>query len=83
MSGEPRYMLALVQEPSGAFRPLHGRIEVRGGKVEKIEIPELQRAAWLELLNACRVEFEARYGIGLKPIAAPMQEEREEAQSEG
>lgn len=60
---EPRYMLALVQKPDGAFRQIDGRIEVRGGKVEKVEIPELQHSVWLELLIAARVEIEARLGL--------------------
>lgn len=60
---QPRYMLALVHEPSGAFRPINGRIEVRGGKVEKVEIPPLQHSVWLELLIAARVEIEARLGM--------------------
>lgn len=55
---EKRYMLALVQQPDGAFTPVNGRIEVRGGKVERIEIAEKDRGAWLEIIKAARVALE-------------------------
>lgn len=62
MSEGSRYMLALVQETSGAFQKIDGRIEVRGGKAERIEIPATERAMWLEIIKAARVALEAEGG---------------------
>lgn len=64
---DKRYLLVLCAARDGAWRKIHGSVEVRGGKVERIDVEPGERAAWLEVLKTARVAIEA---AALKPERA-------------
>lgn len=66
-----RYLLVLVAAPDGTWRPVHGRMEVQGGKVISGSIPLNEVEQWREVLGAARVSLEAHAAAGLAAMTTP------------
>lgn len=59
MSEDRRFLLVLVEAERGAWRRVHGSVEISGGKVLRIDVDDEERPVWIDVLKAARVSLEA------------------------